>query len=121
MNHTPTRPNTLRAGPDGNGRFGDYGGRYVAETLMPLVLELDEAYEATKRDPSFQKELDYYLKDYVGRPSPLWFAQRLTKALGGGYRSGPIPARPTPADATPALSTAPPTGSEKSAQRVDSR
>jgi len=76
-------PNTLRQGPDGHGRFGDYGGRFVAETLMPLVLELEAAYEATKRDPSFQKELDYYLKDYVGRPSPLWFAERLTKVLGG--------------------------------------
>jgi tryptophan synthase beta chain len=76
-------PNTLRQGPDGHGRFGDYGGRFVAETLMPLVLELDAAYEATKKDPSFQKELDYYLKDYVGRPSPLWFAERLTKLFGG--------------------------------------
>ncbi len=85
MNHIPpaTLPNTLRQGPDGHGRFGDYGGRFVAETLMPLVLELDAAYEATKKDPSFQKELDYYLKDYVGRPSPLWFAERLTKLFGG--------------------------------------
>ncbi len=85
MNHIPTAllPNTLRQGPDGHGRFGDYGGRFVAETLMPLVLELDAAYEATKKDPSFQKELDYYLKDYVGRPSPLWFAERLTKLFGG--------------------------------------
>ncbi len=83
MNHTPALPNTLRSGPDGHGRFGEYGGRFVAETLMPLVLELDTAYEATKRDPEFQKELDYYLKDYVGRPSPLWFAARLTKLLGG--------------------------------------
>jgi tryptophan synthase beta chain len=78
-----TLPNTLRQGPDGHGRFGEYGGRFVAETLMPLVLELDAAYEATKKDPSFQKELDYYLKDYVGRPSPLWFAERLTKLFGG--------------------------------------
>ncbi len=85
MNHIPpvTLPNTLRQGPDGHGRFGEYGGRFVAETLMPLVLELDAAYEATKKDPSFQKELDYYLKDYVGRPSPLWFAERLTKLFGG--------------------------------------
>jgi tryptophan synthase beta chain len=85
LNHvlsTPL-PNTLRQGPDGHGRFGEYGGRFVAETLMPLVLELDTAYEATKKDPSFQKELDYYLKDYVGRPSPLWFAERLTKVFGG--------------------------------------
>jgi tryptophan synthase beta chain len=76
-------PNTLRSGPDARGRFGDFGGRFVAETLMPLVLEVERAYAAAKADPSFQKELDYYLKDYVGRPSPLWFAERLTKALGG--------------------------------------
>jgi tryptophan synthase beta chain len=81
LNHT--RPNTLRSGPDARGRFGDYGGRFVAETLMPPILELERAYEEAKADPSFQKELDYYLKDYVGRPSPLWFAERLTKHLGG--------------------------------------
>jgi tryptophan synthase beta chain len=86
LNHspaTPIRPNTLRAGPDGHGRFGEYGGRFVAETLMPLVLELEAAYDAARADPSFQTELDYYLKDYVGRPSPLWFAERLTKHFGG--------------------------------------
>ncbi len=83
MNHAPALPNTLRSGPDAQGRFGAYGGRFVAETLMPLVLELEAAYEAAKRDPGFQKELDYYLKDYVGRPSPLWFAERLSKQLGG--------------------------------------
>ncbi len=82
MNH-PLLPNTLRAGPDGRGRFGDYGGRFVAETLMPLILELETAYEAAKADPGFQIELDAYLKDYVGRPSPLWFARRLTEKLGG--------------------------------------
>ena len=76
-------PNSLRSGPDGRGRFGEFGGRFVAETLMPLILELEAAYEAAKADPSFQTELDYYLKDYVGRPSPLWFAERLTKELGG--------------------------------------
>jgi tryptophan synthase beta chain len=76
-------PNSLRSGPDMRGRFGDFGGRFVAETLMPLVLEVERAYAAAKADPSFQKELDYYLKDYVGRPSPLWFAERLTKVLGG--------------------------------------
>src|ERR1700685_828310 len=76
-------PNTLRSGPDGRGRFGEFGGRFVAETLMPLILELEAAYEAAKADPSFQTELDYYLKHYVGRPSPLWFAERLTKELGG--------------------------------------
>ncbi len=82
MNH-PLLPNTLRAGPDGRGRFGAFGGRFVAETLMPLILELEEAYEAAKADPGFQIELDAYLKDYVGRPSPLWFAKRLTEKLGG--------------------------------------
>jgi tryptophan synthase beta chain len=80
---SPTRPNTLRAGPDQRGRFGGFGGRFVAETLMPLILSVEEAYEAAKRDPSFQLELDRYLRDYVGRPSPLWFAERLTQSLGG--------------------------------------
>ena len=78
-----TLPNSLRAGPDPRGRFGIFGGRFVAETLMPLVLELDAAYAAAKADPAFRTELDYYLKDYVGRPSPLWFARRLTEELGG--------------------------------------
>ena len=65
--------------PDANGRFGDFGGRYVAETLMPPILELEKAYAEAKADPSFQAELDYYLKYYVGRPSPLYYAQRLTE------------------------------------------
>ena len=67
--------------PDVEGRFGPYGGRFVAETLMPLVLELNRAYEATKADPSFQAELDDFLTHYVGRPSPLYFAERLTAIL----------------------------------------
>jgi tryptophan synthase beta chain len=71
------------AWPDEQGRFGDYGGRYVAETLMPLVLELDEAYRAAKADPAFQSELDGFLTHYVGRPSPLYFAERLTAHFGG--------------------------------------
>ncbi len=71
------------AWPDENGRFGDYGGRYVAETLMPLVLELEEAYAAAKADPDFQTELDGFLRHYVGRPSPLYFAERLTDHFGG--------------------------------------
>lgn len=79
-----TQPNSLRQGPDERGHFGGrYGGRFVAETLMPLLLELNQAYEATKADPAFQKELDFYLRDYVGRPSPLWFARRMTEELGG--------------------------------------
>ena len=75
--------NSFRAGPDERGHFGIFGGRYVAETLMPLILDVERAYEAAKKDPAFQPELDRYLKDYVGRPSPLWFAERLTKELGG--------------------------------------
>ena len=69
--------------PDERGHFGQYGGRYVAETLMPALLELDEAYRAAQTDPSFQRELDYYLKHYVGRPSSLYFSRRLTEQLGG--------------------------------------
>ncbi len=75
--------NSLRQGPDERGRFGMFGGRFVAETLMPLVLDVEHAYEATKTDPAFQAELDGYLKNYVGRPSALWFAERLTAHFGG--------------------------------------
>ncbi|WP_142849047.1 tryptophan synthase subunit beta [Telmatospirillum sp. J64-1] len=75
--------NTYRAGPDERGHFGIFGGRFVAETLMPLILEVEKAYKAAKADPSFQQELDYYLSDYVGRPSPLYYARRLTESLGG--------------------------------------
>jgi len=75
--------NSLRSGPDARGRFGGFGGRFVAETLMPLVLEVERAYHAARADPAFQTELDRYLKDYVGRPSPLWLAERLTRELGG--------------------------------------
>ena len=69
---------TLRTGPDANGLFGSFGGRYVAETLMPLILDLDREYELAKKDPEFIKELAYFQRDYVGRPSPLYFAERLT-------------------------------------------
>jgi len=79
----PVRPNTLRTGPDARGRFGGFGGRFVAETLMPLVLDVERAYDEAKSDPAFQAELDRLLRDYVGRPSPLWFAERLTETLGG--------------------------------------
>ncbi|MGH6963718.1 MAG: tryptophan synthase subunit beta [Phenylobacterium sp.] len=82
MNAT-TRPNDYAAYPDADGRFGDYGGRYVPETLMPLVHELDAAYRAAKADEGFQAELSGYLKNYVGRPSPLYFAERLTQHFGG--------------------------------------
>ena len=76
-------PNTYRAGPDEFGHFGIFGGRYVAETLMPLILEVEQAYEAAKNDPSFQAELDQFLTHYVGRPSPLYFAERLTEHFDG--------------------------------------
>src|SRR5215471_2302070 len=78
-----TTPNTFRSGPDERGHFGLFGGRYVAETLMPLILELEQAYNAAKTDPKFQGELKGLLKHYAGRPSPLYFAERLTKHLGG--------------------------------------
>jgi tryptophan synthase beta chain len=72
-------PNSLRGGPDEHGHFGIYGGRFVAETLMPLILQLEKAYQAAKDDPTFRKEMDGYLAHYVGRPSPLYFAERLTE------------------------------------------
>src|SRR3989440_4598817 len=75
--------NSFRTGPDERGRFGLYGGRFVAETLMPLILELEQAYAAAKEDPEFKREMDYYLTHYVGRPSPLYFAERLTAHCGG--------------------------------------
>jgi tryptophan synthase beta chain len=76
-------PNSLRSGPDARGRFGGFGGRYVAETLMPLILEVERAYTAARADPAFIAEWRRLLTHYVGRPSPLWFAERLTAALGG--------------------------------------
>ncbi len=76
-------PDSYKILPDQAGHFGMFGGRYVAETLMPLILEVERAYETAKSDPSFQLELDDYLKHYVGRPSPLYFARRLTEHLGG--------------------------------------
>jgi tryptophan synthase beta chain len=79
----PQSPNSFRTGPDERGRFGIYGGRFVAETLMPLILELEEAYGKAKADPAFQAEMAGYLAHYVGRPSPLYFAERLTEQLGG--------------------------------------
>lgn len=75
--------NSWRNGPDAAGHFGAYGGRFVAETLMPLVIALEEAWDAAKRDPAFKAELDGLLGHYVGRPSPLYFAERLTAELGG--------------------------------------
>jgi tryptophan synthase beta chain len=77
------KPNSFRNGPDERGRFGIFGGRFVAETLMPLILSLEEAYKTAKADPSFRGELDHFLKHYVGRPSPLYFAERMTAHLKG--------------------------------------
>ncbi len=78
-----TELNSFRTGPDEKGLFGIYGGRFVAETLMPLILQLEQAYKEAKTDPAFKAELNYFLSDYVGRPSPLYFAERLTEHLGG--------------------------------------
>jgi tryptophan synthase beta chain len=77
MNATPP-PNSFMTGPDENGKFGIFGGRFVAETLMPLILDLERAYADAKADPAFKAEMDGYLKHYVGRPSPLYFAERMT-------------------------------------------
>jgi tryptophan synthase beta chain len=84
LNATPmTIANTFRSQPDARGHFGQFGGRYVAETLMPLILDLEREYRAAQADPAFKAEFDYLLAHYVGRPSPLYFAERLTEALGG--------------------------------------
>ena len=80
---TINSPNTLREGPDENGHFGIFGGRYVAETLMPLVLDVEDAWKTAKSDPIFWDELEYYRKHYIGRPSPLYFASRLTDHFQG--------------------------------------
>lgn len=76
-------PNTYRSGPDETGLFGIYGGRFVAETLMPNILALEAAYAAARKDPAYEAELNDFLEHYVGRPSPLYFAERLTEHLGG--------------------------------------
>ncbi|MFP5395921.1 MAG: tryptophan synthase subunit beta [Alphaproteobacteria bacterium] len=82
MTANPTA-NSFRNQPDDRGHFGQFGGRYVAETLMPLILDLEREYNAAKVDPAFQAEFDDLLEHYVGRPSPLYFAPRLTEELGG--------------------------------------
>lgn len=82
MNASHAR-NSFRNGPDENGRFGQFGGRFVAETLMPLILELEQAYNAAKADPAYHAEMAAGLKHYVGRPSPLYLAERLTDHFGG--------------------------------------
>ena len=75
--------NSYSQWPNEKGYFGDFGGRYVSETLMPLIEEVEQEYNAVRNDSNFQKEFDYYLKNYVGRPSPLFFAKRITEDLGG--------------------------------------
>ncbi|HYC12708.1 MAG TPA: tryptophan synthase subunit beta [Stellaceae bacterium] len=76
-------PNTYRAGPDERGHFGIHGGRFVAETLMPLILAVERAYGEARRDPGFHAEIAYYMEHYVGHPSPLYFAKRITEHFGG--------------------------------------
>src|SRR5207244_367861 len=80
---TIQQPNSFRTGPDERGHFGLYGGRFVAETLMPLILELEGAYADARKAPAFKRQMDGYLNDYVGPPSPLYFAERLTAHFGG--------------------------------------
>jgi len=87
MTDTTTLPNSLRNLPDEHGHFGQFGGRFVAETLMPLILDLEREYRAAKADPAFQAEFDDLMEHYVGRPSPLYFAERLTEH----YRQGAVP------------------------------
>jgi len=83
MTDSMTLPNSLRSQPDARGHFGEFGGRYVAETLMPLILDLEREYRAAKQDPAFDAEFQELLRQYVGRPNPLYFARRLTEELGG--------------------------------------
>ncbi|MEO5493969.1 MAG: tryptophan synthase subunit beta [Sphingomonas sp.] len=83
-----TVPNTFRAQPDERGHFGQFGGRYVAETLMPLILELEREYRAAKADPAFKAQFDDLLEHYVGRPSPLYYAERLTASIREGCEPG---------------------------------
>src|SRR4051794_21480631 len=80
---TKPKPNSYRTGPDEHGHFGLFGGRFVAETLMPLILALEKAYADAKVDPAFAQEMGGYLTHYIGRPSPLYFAERMTEHLGG--------------------------------------
>jgi len=75
--------NSYKSGPDEEGFFDIYGGRFVSETLMPLILELEKEYKVAKKDTKFAKEIKYWNKHYIGRPSPLYFASRITKKLGG--------------------------------------
>ena len=82
-NSLPIEPESYRSGPDSEGHFGIFGGRYVAETLMPLILEVEKAYYKYRDDKGFKEELEHYAKHYIGRPSPLYYAKRLSDHLGG--------------------------------------
>jgi tryptophan synthase beta chain len=82
--------NTYRAGPDEQGHFGMFGGRFVAETLMPLILEVERAYESAKADPRFQEDFEAYAKHYIGRPSPLYFASRLSEHFAAGDKGAKL-------------------------------
>src|SRR5689334_14601187 len=88
MTDTVALPNSLRNKPDERGHFGQFGGRFVAETLMPLILDLEAQYRAAKADPAFQAQFDDLMANYVGRPSPLYYAERLTAALREGAPVG---------------------------------
>ena len=81
--NVPAEPNSFRTGPDEQGMFGMFGGRFVAETLMPLILDLEKEWNAAKNDPSFREELQGLSTYYAGRPSKLYFAEGLTRHLGG--------------------------------------
>ena len=86
---TPPNPNSFRSLPDESGHFGQFGGRYVAETLMPLILDLEKEYRAAKEDPAFRDEFEYLLEHFVGRPSPLYFAERMTEHFRALAPDGP--------------------------------
>jgi hypothetical protein len=88
MTDTATLPNSLRNQPDERGHFGQFGGRFVAETLMPLILDLEREYRAAKADPAFQAQFDDLLEHYVGRPSPLYYAERLTEHCASPHLPG---------------------------------
>src|SRR5690606_8035740 len=88
MTASPTLPNSLRTLPDERGHFGQFGGRYVAETLMPIILDLEREYRAAKADPAFQAQFDDLMTHYVGRPSPLYYAERMTQLYRQSAKPG---------------------------------
>ena len=82
--------NSFKQLPDDKGYFGAFGGRYVSETLMPLIIEVEKEYEKIKNESSFKEELNHYMETYIGRPSPLFFAKRITSPLKFGRKSPPL-------------------------------